>query len=103
MPLQLSHSQNSLSQKVGKINLGHIENSFLPKKFEGETSKSNGSLIEAEREKIEETRPEPEVQPEEDKPPAQRTRSVKQMQALLDKNGPLCIPMITPGAKKGTF
>ena len=27
MPLKISHSQNALSQKIGKINLGHIENS----------------------------------------------------------------------------
>ena len=28
MPLKISHSQNALSQKIGKINLGHIENSL---------------------------------------------------------------------------
>ena len=60
-------------------------------------------MIESEREKPELARPDPEIKPEKEEKPAQRTRSVKQMQALLDKNGPLCIPMMAPGAKKGKF
>ena len=60
-------------------------------------------MIESEREKPELSRPDPEIKPEKEEKPAQRTRSVKQMQALLDKNGPLCIPMMAPGAKKGKF
>lgn len=111
--IKRANSADSLAARLNKINLECLEKSISTpvKPVMEKVEKVEKVLVEI----VEKTRPEispkpsPKTSPKKPEPevdllkpvPSARaeiksTTSVKQMQALLGKNGPLCIPMKTP-------
>lgn len=118
--IKRANSADSLAARLNKINLECLEKSISTpvKPVMEKVEKVEKVLVEI----VEKTRPEispkpsPKTSPKKPEPevdllkpvPSARaeiksTTSVKQMQALLGKNGPLCIPMKTPTDHNSTY